>query len=62
MTLEALFQLLNSELEAASGHPVEWADILNPTGRAEDLLQRYLKDAKNGDGSDGEIIWQTVVH
>jgi uncharacterized NAD(P)/FAD-binding protein YdhS len=62
LTLEAIFQLLNSELEEAYGHPIEWADILNPTGRPADLLLRYLKDAKNGDGSNGEIIWQTVVH
>jgi hypothetical protein len=25
-------------------------------------LQQYIKDAVNGDGADGELIWQTVLH
>ena len=26
------------------------------------MLQEYLDDAVNGDGPDGELIWQTVLH
>ncbi|MGD2269723.1 MAG: hypothetical protein PVI06_04930, partial [Desulfobacterales bacterium] len=62
LSLEAMFQLLNSELQAAYGHPFEWAEVLNPGRRPADLLEKYLKDAKNGDGPDGELIWQTVLH
>ncbi|MGD2185074.1 MAG: FAD/NAD(P)-binding protein [Desulfobacterales bacterium] len=62
LTLEAVFQLLNLELEAAYGHPINWKEVVNPTRAAADLLQQYLEDAKSGDGPDGELIWQTVLH
>jgi uncharacterized NAD(P)/FAD-binding protein YdhS len=62
LTLEAVFQLLNSELEAAYGRPMKWGRILNPTGKPADLMRQYLKDAKNGDAPNGELIWQTVLH
>ncbi len=62
LTLETVFQLLNSDLEAAYGRPIKWGRILNPSGRPQDLLGQYLKDAKNGDAPTGELIWQTVLH
>jgi len=62
LTLEAVFQLLNLELEAAYGHAINWEAVVNPTSTAADLLQQYLEDAINGDGPDGELIWQTVLH
>jgi uncharacterized NAD(P)/FAD-binding protein YdhS len=62
LSLEAIFKLLDAELEAAYGHPVDWNEIVNPTGRPVDLLQKYIEDAINGDGPDGELIWQTVLH
>jgi len=62
LTLDAIFNLLNSDLEDAYGHPIDWQEIINPTGNPAELLQRYLTDAVNGDGRHGEIIWQTVLH
>jgi uncharacterized NAD(P)/FAD-binding protein YdhS len=60
--LEAVFQILNSELEAAYGHAIDWKAVVSPTGPPAVLLQQYLEDAIHGDGPDGELIWQTVLH
>ncbi|MGD8880376.1 MAG: FAD/NAD(P)-binding protein [Desulfobacterales bacterium] len=62
LTLEAVFQLLDLELQAAYGYRINWEAVINPTRPPADLLQQYLKDAINGDGPDGELIWQTVLH
>ena len=62
LTLAAVFSLLNSDLEEAYGRPIDWQEVINPTGNPADLLQGYLEDAINGDGPRGEIIWQTVLH
>jgi uncharacterized NAD(P)/FAD-binding protein YdhS len=62
LKLDDVFNLLNSELEDAYGHPIDWEEIVNPTGKPVDLLQGYLDDAINGDGPHGELIWQTVLH
>ena len=62
LTLNAIFKLLNSELEDAYGQVIDWKEIINPTGNPPDILQKYLDDAINGDGPHGEIIWQTVLH
>lgn len=62
LTLEAIFKLLNSDLEDAYGYPIDWQEVINPTGSPVQLLQGYLEDAVNGDGPEGEIIWQTVLH
>jgi uncharacterized NAD(P)/FAD-binding protein YdhS len=62
LTLEAVFQLLNSELEAAYGHAMNWKAVVRPTRPPAELLQQYLEDAIHGDGPDGELIWQTVLH
>jgi uncharacterized NAD(P)/FAD-binding protein YdhS len=60
--LEAIFALLNSELKAAYGHGIDWQAVVNPTATPAELLQQYVEDARNGDGPDGELIWQTVLH
>jgi len=62
LTLEPVFRLLDSELETAYGRPIDWEAVINPTGEPADLLQGYLDDAVNGDGPDGELIWQTILH
>ena len=62
LTLEAVFQLLNSDLEAAYGHPINWKEVVNPTPASAGLLKQYLADAEKGDGPHGELIWQTVLH
>jgi len=62
LTPEAVFQLLNSELEAAYGNAIDWKTVVSPTRPPAELLQQYLEDARHGDGPDGELIWQTVLH
>ena len=62
LRLEAIFKLLDAELEAAYCHPIDWDEVLNPTDSPADLLQKYIEDAVNGDGPDGELIWQTILH
>ncbi|MGD8262675.1 MAG: FAD/NAD(P)-binding protein [Desulfobacterales bacterium] len=62
LNLEAVFQLLNSELEAAYGHDIDWNAVVDPTRPPAELLQQYLEDARHGDGPDGELVWQTVLH
>ena len=61
LTLEAIFNLLNSELEDGYGHSIDWQEIIDPSGKPVDLLQKYLIDAIHGDGPDGELIWQTIL-
>ncbi len=42
LTLDVIFELLNSELEDAYGHRIHWEAIVNPREKPADLLQRYL--------------------
>jgi len=62
LTLDSIFKLLDGELDTAYGQPIDWEEIVNPTGKPTDLLQGYLDDAVNGDGPNGELIWQTILH
>ena len=62
LTLETVFDLLNSDLESAYGRPFNWQEIVEPVGSHADLLKKYLADAEIGDGPAGELIWQTVLH
>ncbi len=62
LTLEGIYQLLNADLESAYGRPFDWEEIINPSGSPADMLRKSLEQAENGDGPDGELIWQTVLH
>jgi uncharacterized NAD(P)/FAD-binding protein YdhS len=62
LALNAIFKLLNLELEEAYGLKIDWEEVVNPTAKPVDLLQRYLEDAVYGDGPNGELIWQTILH
>jgi len=62
LTLGPIFNLLNADLEAAYGRTIDWDEVVNPSGKPHDLLQRYLDEARQGDGPNGELIWQTIVH
>jgi uncharacterized NAD(P)/FAD-binding protein YdhS len=62
LSLDAIFNLLNLELEDAYGQSINWDEILNPIGKPADLLQGYIDDAIHGDGPDGELIWQTILY
>jgi uncharacterized NAD(P)/FAD-binding protein YdhS len=62
LALEQIFDLLNLDLEAAYGKPFDWEKIINPVGSHADLLKQHLIEAYDGDGPDGELIWQTVLY
>ena len=62
LPLEMIFQLLNSDLESAYGRPFDWKKIIRPAGSQADLLQKSLEEARSGDGTRGDLIWQTVLH
>jgi len=62
LRLEPVFNLLNSDLETAYGRAIDWDDVINPSGKPPDLLQRYLDDARQGDGPGGEIVWQKILN
>lgn len=62
LNLDSIFKLVDSDLAEAYGHPINWEEIVNPTGNPIDLLQGYIDDAVNGDAPQGQIIWQTVLH
>lgn len=60
--LEDIFCLLRSDLEAVYGHPIPWAEVMNPSLPPFDILEQDLRKAKEGDGPQGELLWQTVLH
>lgn len=62
LSLTSVFQLLDSELEAAYGHKVNWQEVTNPTGTLVDRMHRYIEDARKGDGPDGDQMWQTILY
>jgi len=62
LELDDIFHLLTSDLEDAYGHAIDWEAVVSPKDRPKDLLRRYLHDARYGDGPEGEIVWQTVLH
>jgi len=60
--LEGLFRLLCLDLEAVYGHPVPWAEVTSPSLPPIETLQGDLEKAEVGDGPQGELLWQTVLH
>jgi uncharacterized NAD(P)/FAD-binding protein YdhS len=60
--LEALFRLLSLDLEAAYEYAEPWAQAIKPSLPAVNILEQDLKRARDGDGSHGELLWQTVLH
>lgn len=60
--LEGLFRLLRLDLEALYGHPVSWAEVTSPSLTPIETLERDLEKAEEGDGPQGELLWQTVLH
>jgi uncharacterized NAD(P)/FAD-binding protein YdhS len=61
ISLNATFELLNSELEMIYGRSIDWLNVLEPAGCPVDELNHYLKEAEIGDGPQGEVLWQTVL-
>ena len=61
LTLSSVFELLDRELAEAYGSPVDWRQVLNPSDSAARILRQDILDARQGDGPEGERIWQTVL-
>ena len=59
--LEAVFELLDKELEEAYGSPIDWQSVVEPTGDARQRLQGDIIAARYGDGPGGELVWQTAL-
>lgn len=62
LCLGDLFELLDADLRAAYGRPIPWEDLAAPPGPVEEVLERAVWEARRGDGPEGELIWQTVLH
>jgi uncharacterized NAD(P)/FAD-binding protein YdhS len=60
--LEGLLRLLRLDLEAVYGHPIPWSEVMSPSLPPIENLERDLKKAEEGDGPQGELLWQTVLH
>ena len=61
LQLEELFSLLDAEMQKVYGRSIDWMDILKPQNTARNYLKRHLKEAQNGDGPEGELLWLTVL-
>lgn len=61
-TLEALFSLLSLDLLAVYGNAIPWAREIKKSLPPIDILEQDLRRAKEGDGPQGELLWQTVLH
>ena len=54
--------MLDAELQKVYGHPIDWLDILKPSDTVRNYLVRHLKEALDGDGQEGELLWLTVLN
>ncbi len=61
IVLSELFLLLDRELSEAYGTTIDWQQIVEPSGTPAHLLREDLDRALEGDGPDGELVWQTVL-
>ena len=61
MTLEDLFVLLDRDLTNAYGRPFSWKKITDSELSPRQRLNNHILDARQGDGPQGEILWQTVL-
>lgn len=61
LTLSDIFELLDQELSAAYGRRMDWHRLLKPERGADALLENDLARSRDGDGPDGELVWQTVL-
>jgi len=59
--LSELFLLLDQELSEAYGTPIDWQEILDPSESPVHILRQDIDRAVKGDGSEGELVWQTVL-
>jgi len=60
--LDTLFELFNAELLQAYGQPFDWRTHLDTRIPPAERLARSIATARHGDGPEGDVIWQTVLH
>ncbi len=61
LRLDEVMSLLDAELRLAYGGAFDWARMVAPSGSAVQQLTAFLREARAGDGSEGEVLWQTVL-
>jgi uncharacterized NAD(P)/FAD-binding protein YdhS len=62
LRLNTLFELFDAELRQAYGQPFDWRSQLDATVAPSERLVQSIATANNGDGPEGEVIWQTILH
>lgn len=61
LTWQDFIDLLEQELETAYQKPVSWDQVCRPTEDHLTLLKNELRQAREGDNPQGDILWQTVL-
>ncbi len=59
--LSMVFDLLDRELADAYGRTIDWRQVADPPEGVLKRLEDDLNRAGSGDGTDGELVWQTVL-
>jgi len=62
LALRDLFELLDADLRRAYGRKISWVEAVRPKGTPLERLERAARDAREGDGPNGELLWQSVLH
>ena len=60
--LQEIGRLLSADLTRAYGRPFPWRDELFPEAAPARYLEKCLLEAEQGDGPQGALLWQTVLH
>jgi uncharacterized NAD(P)/FAD-binding protein YdhS len=61
VTLPSVFELLDRELADAYGSATDRTELIHPRDGAAQTMRQDIDNARNGDGPDGELVWQTVL-
>ena len=61
ISLSELFLMLDRELSEAYGADIDWHRIVNPGGPPAQILRADIDRALEGDGPEGELVWQTIL-
>ncbi|MBI3148961.1 MAG: FAD/NAD(P)-binding protein [Betaproteobacteria bacterium] len=61
LRLSEVMSLLDAELRLAYGGAFDWARVMAPSASPLQQLSAFLREAREGDGAEGEVLWQTVL-
>ena len=61
LALADIFTLLDRELTTAYGKPISWDEIRFPQQDHIAILKEDIRQAREGDNPDGDILWQTIL-